>query len=75
LFRPCKVRDICNSCGGTEFKRRADDSEETVRTRLSAYHSQTSPLEAWYEDQGLLRRIDGNHTIDQVGEAISNLLI
>ena len=75
LFRPCKVKGICDSCGGSEFKRRADDSEETVRTRLTAYHNQTSPLEAWYENQGLLRRINGNHTIDQVGEAISNLLI
>ena len=75
LFRPCKVEGICDSCGGSEFKRRADDSEETVRTRLTAYHNQTSPLEAWYGDQGLLRRVDGNDSINQVGEAISNLLI
>ncbi len=74
VFRPCKNESNCDSCEGTEFKRRADDSEETVRTRLSAYHEQTSPLESWYEAKGLLRRIDGNQSINQVGIAISNLL-
>ena len=45
-FRPCLVESVCDSCGSSEFKRRSDDSEETVRARLSAYHEQTSPLES-----------------------------
>ena len=75
LFRPCKEQGVCDSCGGSEFKRRADDSEDTVRTRLTAYHNQTSPLQAWYEEKGLLKRIDGNHSIAQVGKEISKILI
>ncbi len=72
-FRPCLVESVCDSCGSSEFKRRSDDSEETVRARLSAYHEQTSPLESWYESKGLLHRIDGNHGIDEVALSIANL--
>ena len=64
---------MCDSCGGSEFNRRSDDSEETVRARLSAYHEQTSPLESWYDSKGLLHRIDGNRGIDEVALSISNL--
>ena len=74
-FRPCKVESVCDSCGKSEFKRRSDDSEATVRSRLSAYHSQTSPLESWYEERGLLLRIDGNHGIDVVAASIAKLLV
>ena len=72
-FRPCLVDSVCDSCGGSEFNRRSDDSEETVRARLSAYHEQTSPLESWYDSKGLLHRIDGNRGIDEVALSISNL--
>ena len=74
-FRPCVVESVCDSCGGSEFKRRSDDSEETVRARLSAYHEQTSPLESWYDAKGLLHRIDGNHGIDDVALSIANLFV
>lgn len=72
-FRPCLVDSVCDLCGGSEFNRRSDDSEETVRARLSAYHEQTSPLESWYDSKGLLHRIDGNRGIDEVALSISNL--
>ncbi|CAI8227547.1 MAG: Adenylate kinase [Methanobacteriota archaeon] len=74
-FRPCKVEGQCDECGGSDFKRRTDDSEETVRARLSAYHEQTSPLALWYEQRGLLHRIDGNASIDEVGVRISKILV
>tara|TARA_B100000287_G_scaffold43454_3_gene39172 strand:+ start:5357 stop:5980 length:624 start_codon:yes stop_codon:yes gene_type:complete len=51
---------------------RKDDTEETVRRRLEAYHSQTMPLGSWYEGQGLLISIDGSGSIEEVGEAVSN---
>lgn len=51
---------------------RKDDTEETVRRRLAAYHSQTMPLGDWYERQGLLIAIDGSESIEEVGEAVSN---
>ena len=53
---------------------RKDDTESTVRTRLSAYHEQTSPLAGWYESQGLLIRINGNQSIEDVGNEIISRL-
>lgn len=49
---------VCDKCGGTSFQRRADDTAETVMTRLAAYHAQTAPLIAYYEGKGVLQRID-----------------
>ncbi len=49
---------------------RPDDTEETVRSRLQAYHSQTAPLADWYSERGLLIRIDGNASIEQVGASV-----
>ena len=54
------------ACGDYQEKRRADDNESTVLNRLSTYHEQTSPLAAWYEDQGLFHRIDGDRAIDDI---------
>lgn len=49
---------------------RPDDTEETVRSRLEAYHAQTAPLADWYSERGLLITIDGNASIDQVGDSV-----
>ena len=49
---------------------REDDREEVVRRRLAVYHEQTAPLVEIYQAQGLLRRIDGDQTIDEVGRQI-----
>ena len=49
---------------------RPDDTEDTVRSRLEAYHAQTAPLADWYSERGLLITIDGNASIDQVGESV-----
>ena len=49
---------------------RPDDTEETVRSRLEAYHAQTAPLADWYSERGLLIRIDGNASINQVGDSV-----
>ena len=53
---------------------REDDNEDTVRNRLSAYHEQTAPLAEWYEDRGVLVRIDGDRTIEEVGDAIGSVI-
>ena len=53
---------------------RKDDTEETVRSRLAAYHDQTAPLAEWYSTKGLLIRIDGNGAIDEVGNSIASKL-
>ena len=45
---------------------RPDDSEDAVKTRLEAYHAQTAPLIPFYEDAGLLRRVDGVGGLEEV---------
>lgn len=65
-FKKPKVEGVCDVCGSTEFKRRADDNAETVKSRLEAYHAQTAPLLPYYEEKGLLHVIDGTKDIDAV---------
>ncbi|MEM1277987.1 MAG: adenylate kinase [Pseudomonadota bacterium] len=68
------VDGICDTCGATEFKRRADDNAEAVRVRLGAYHGDTAPLIAYYEGQGKIKRVDGMAPIDDVTAAIGQAL-
>jgi len=74
LFKMPKVEGVCDSCGGTEFVRRKDDTEEVVRARLKAYHAQTVPLIHYYERQGKLRTVDGMASIEKVAKQVENML-
>lgn len=74
IFNPTKVSETCDGCGSTDMKRRADDNENTVRLRLDAYHSQTSPLAKWYGEKGLLFPVNGNQDISLVGAEILDLI-
>ena len=65
------VAGSCDKCGGTEMKRRADDNAATVGQRLAAYHAQTAPLIAYYEEQGNLQRIDAMGEISEIAEGLS----
>ena len=49
---------------------RADDDPETVRERLRVYHDETEPLVRYYDERGLLRRVDGARGVDEVHDAI-----
>ncbi len=69
-FNPSAEQGICDSCSSTQLKRRADDNEETVRSRLEAYHSQTAPLAKWYDERGKLVIVDGDKEIAEVGKDI-----
>lgn len=69
-FNPTKQDGICDECGSTDMKRRADDNEDTVLQRLSAYHEQTSPLADWYDDLGVLRNVNGDKAIDEITKDI-----
>lgn len=64
----------CDRCGGTAFKRRADDTAETVGARLAAYHAQTAPLIAYYEARGVLERIDAMGAIDEIADALHRIV-
>ncbi|WP_353315386.1 adenylate kinase [Shimia sp. NS0008-38b] len=70
-FKPPKKDGVCDNCGGTDFKRRADDNAETVASRLNAYHAQTAPLIAHYEGQGTLKRIDAMGKIDFIAQELA----
>ena len=71
--RPAKD-GVCDSCGGTEFTRRADDKAETVAARLDAYHRQTAPLLPYYAAQGKLSGVDGMASMDEVARQIGAIL-
>jgi adenylate kinase len=74
VFQQPKVSGVCDSCGSTEFKRRADDNEETVRSRLAAYCAQTAPILPYYRDKGLLQSVDGMAPIDEVTGQLEAIL-
>ena len=73
-FNPTQKPGICDHCGHAKMKRRADDNEETVRTRLAAYHAQTAPLADWYRHRDLFVAVDGDQDIDKVSASISAVL-
>ena len=69
-----KVDGVCDDCGSTNFKRRVDDNQETVSSRLEAYHCQTAPLLPYYEEQGVLKVVNGMVDIDDVSVQINDVL-
>lgn len=73
-FRRPQADGICNSCGSEEFKRRADDNEETLKSRLLAYYKETSPLIGYYTCKGTLTAIDGMGSVETVSEQIEGVL-
>jgi adenylate kinase len=65
----------CSNCGEEgQFKRRADDNEESLKTRLMEYYKKTSPLIGYYYAKGMLNRIDGLGDIEAVQGDIAALL-
>ena len=69
-----KVEGTCDVCGSHDFKRRPDDNEETVRTRMAEYRAKTAPIIPIYEARGLVRRVDGMADIGEVTAAIEAIL-
>ena len=73
-FHLPKVEGSCDVCGGHEFTRRPDDNEQTVRTRMAEYRAKTAPILPFYEEKGLVRRVDGMASVEHVAAAIDALL-
>ncbi len=73
-FKKPKAAGICDACGSTEFKRRPDDNEETVRTRMAEYRAKTAPILPIYDARGLLKKVDGMAAIDVVTGQIEAIL-
>jgi len=73
-FKQPKTKGVCDACGSTEFTRRADDTAETVVSRLKAYHEQTAPLLPYYKGRGILQVVDGMADMEEVGRQIEAVL-
>jgi adenylate kinase len=71
---PPKVAGTCDTCGGTTMKRRADDTEEALRTRMLAYYRDTSPLIGYYYAKGQLSTVDGLAEMDAVASDVAKVL-
>ena len=69
-----KVDGVCDVCGASDMKRRADDNEESLRTRLMEYYKKTSPLIGYYYAKGKLRSVNGLGEIDEVAASIAKVL-
>lgn len=69
-----RVENVCDVCGSDEFKRRPDDNEETVRTRMAEYRAKTAPILPIYEARGIVTHVDGMAPIDEVNDAIETIL-
>ncbi len=73
-FKKPEVDGTCDKCGGTEFKRRADDNAETVRSRLEAYHAQTAPLIEFYQGRGVLKEVPAMGAIEEIAGALNEIV-
>ena len=72
--KPTKVDGKCDVCGSTDMKRRADDNEESLRTRLMEYYKKTSPLVGYYYAKGDLKSVNGLAEMDEVAAQIAAAL-
>lgn len=72
-FNPSKVEGVCDECGGELFQR-PDDTEETMKNRLSVYDAQTKPLIDYYTKAGLYVEVDGRQEIGKVFADIVDIL-
>ena len=70
---PTKVDGVCDKCGEA-VTLRDDDKPETVQKRLEVYHEQTQPLIDFYDAKGVVKTIDGTQPMDQVFNAIVEIL-
>jgi len=73
-FKQPRSDGVCDKCGGTAFRRRADDNAETVEARLKAYHDQTAPLIAWYAARGVLKTVDAMGSIAAIAEDLGGIV-
>jgi len=73
LLNPPKKDEICDICGAPLYQRE-DDKEDVIRRRLRVYIDRTKPVVEYYQKKGILRRINGNRSIEEVWESIDNVL-
>ncbi|MFN3576829.1 MAG: adenylate kinase [Tabrizicola sp.] len=73
-FKQPATAGVCDKCGGTAFRRRADDNAETVRARLRAYHAETAPLIAHYDRLSVLERVPAMGSIAGIRASLADIV-
>jgi adenylate kinase len=68
------VAGTCDTCGSHDLRRRADDNEDALKTRLMEYYKKTSPLIGYYYAKGQLSSVDGLAEMDAVALAVAKVL-
>lgn len=74
VTRPTKVVGVCDVCGSTDLRKRADDNEDALKQRLMEYYKKTSPLIGYYYAKHQLSSVDGLAEMDAVSDAIASVL-
>ena len=72
--KPTSKAGVCDECGSSDLRHRADDNAESLKTRLMEYYKKTSPLIGYYYAMGDLFSIDGLAEIEDVAKSIANVL-
>jgi len=73
LYDPPRNDEVCDECG-TPLVQRPDDQEDVIRRRLEVYRELTEPLVAFYDQRGLLRRVDGQGEVEEITRRILAVL-
>ena len=69
---PPKIDGVCDNCGGSQtLFQREDDTEKTIRHRLSVYYIETQPLIEYYKSKGILVTVDGNRAVSEITRDIN----
>ena len=74
LFNPPKVEGVCDRCGGELYQRDDDKDKEAIHRRLQLYFEETMPVIDWYEERGLLGKVNGDLPIEEVNSRIKELI-
>ncbi|QRZ13634.1 adenylate kinase [Paracoccus methylovorus] len=74
VTKPTKEAGKCDVCGSTDLRRRADDNEDSLKTRLMEYYKKTSPLIGYYYVKGNLKTVDGLANIDDVASEVAKVM-
>jgi len=72
-YNPPKVEGVCDLCGGS-LMQRDDDKEEVVKKRLEVYRKQTQPLIEFYQDRGIIYRLDAGKGVEELFEEVKGLV-
>jgi len=73
-FKQPHQSGVCDQCGSKEFIRRPDDNEQTVRRRMAEYRAKTEPILPYYDARGLVHRVDGMLSVEDVAAQVETIL-